>query len=311
MSIRAQCGACFAQFNVKDQFAGQTLRCKTCGEKFRIPAADDYDEYGDVAESRRESGNRRRRTSRTKRKRTRQPQFDPKPWIIGAGGLAAVAVVVGIVIAGWNAIRKPVDADGAAVQQPGIAAQAPGATASGPDAPFSVTALPVPKFPKLARPVQRFPTGETVYFVECNRVPQPRPGPGAEIPNAQIPTVGNPATRQPPNAAVPIPAGTPVVVFQILSYSGSSDQTGAARQALTRVPWARAETVFINTATNEIVVGTKRRSINTGIAKSFLQRAASKSDPQATWAKAESESRFCYVYRCAKSNNLNPNPCHP
>ncbi|WP_298862924.1 hypothetical protein [uncultured Gimesia sp.] len=41
MTISVQCDECFQSYKVRDDRAGQTLKCKSCGAKIRVPAADD------------------------------------------------------------------------------------------------------------------------------------------------------------------------------------------------------------------------------------------------------------------------------
>ncbi len=40
MTISVQCDECFQSYKVRDDRAGQMLKCKSCGAKIRVPAAD-------------------------------------------------------------------------------------------------------------------------------------------------------------------------------------------------------------------------------------------------------------------------------
>ncbi|MCA9020931.1 MAG: hypothetical protein KDA74_12360 [Planctomycetaceae bacterium] len=39
--IKFECESCFQEYNVRDERAGQTLKCKSCGSKMRVPDGDD------------------------------------------------------------------------------------------------------------------------------------------------------------------------------------------------------------------------------------------------------------------------------
>lgn len=41
MSIAVQCEECFQSYKVKEERAGQTLKCKSCGSKMRVPAVEE------------------------------------------------------------------------------------------------------------------------------------------------------------------------------------------------------------------------------------------------------------------------------
>jgi len=47
MSIAVQCEECFQSYKVKDERAGQTLKCKSCGSKIRVPAVEE--EFEDLS----------------------------------------------------------------------------------------------------------------------------------------------------------------------------------------------------------------------------------------------------------------------
>jgi dienelactone hydrolase len=68
----------------------------------------------------------------------------------------------------------------------------------------------------------------------------------------------------------------PVVVFQVLDYTGAEDKEAAARQALAGVPWADLSTLLIDEEAGEIVFGVKGGSVSTFAAKSALERAGFK-----------------------------------
>ncbi|QDT93006.1 hypothetical protein [Gimesia algae] len=47
MTISVQCEECFQSYKVKDERAGQTLKCKSCGSKIRVPAVEE--EFEDLS----------------------------------------------------------------------------------------------------------------------------------------------------------------------------------------------------------------------------------------------------------------------
>lgn len=179
MTIRAECESCYEQFNVRDDFAGRRVRCKACGEFFDVPDVEDYD------------ARPARRPQRSSRGRRGSRGAQPQPWVFIAGGAAIAVVLAAIMLAVSGGGDENTVALDTPVQQPGTVAttapDSPPVTANVPTPPasrddlFNVAAIPVPAFPELGTPVQRLSGGETVYFVECGRVPQPSPGPGTQM----------------------------------------------------------------------------------------------------------------------------------
>ena len=72
MSIAVQCEECFQSYKVKEERAGQTLKCKSCGSKMRVPAVEEELEdlsadYGEpIAQPRKKKAG----TSKPKKKKT-------------------------------------------------------------------------------------------------------------------------------------------------------------------------------------------------------------------------------------------------
>lgn len=50
MPLNVECPACGLQYKVKDGLAGRKIRCRECSATIVVPAADDADEWGDLAE---------------------------------------------------------------------------------------------------------------------------------------------------------------------------------------------------------------------------------------------------------------------
>lgn len=87
MTIPVTCGQCFASFQIKEQFAGKTIRCKSCGAPMPVVADAGFSDggYEPVASRPR------------KRSRKKQPSAAPKIVAIVLGSLCLVALIgVGI-----------------------------------------------------------------------------------------------------------------------------------------------------------------------------------------------------------------------
>ena len=119
-------------------------------------------------------------------------------------------------------------------------------------------------------------------------------GPGSSVPTTPLPTTPIPTSPRLPTPPVPRgpdpsrmfgrpPAGIggprtskAVVLFTVQGFTGEGDKTAAVRKAMTGLGWADANASFFDAKTNEIVVPVRVRAVNTGIAKSRLQRAGFK-----------------------------------
>ncbi len=67
--IKFECETCFQEYKVRDDRAGQVLKCKSCGEKMRVPKADD--DFGDeLYEERRRPTRKKKTTGSSKKKKT-------------------------------------------------------------------------------------------------------------------------------------------------------------------------------------------------------------------------------------------------
>jgi hypothetical protein len=66
-------------------------------------------------------------------------------------------------------------------------------------------------------------------------------------------------------------AGQPVVVFQLLNFTGSGDPSPTAARALDMIP--QVSSVFVDQPAGEIVVGVRGTSVNTAPMKQALERA--------------------------------------
>ncbi|WP_339727427.1 hypothetical protein [uncultured Gimesia sp.] len=60
--IKVECDSCFQEYKVRDERAGQTLKCKSCGHKMRVPSGDEDlldDVYHDFEDPARPARNRK------------------------------------------------------------------------------------------------------------------------------------------------------------------------------------------------------------------------------------------------------------
>ncbi len=86
MSIQFECESCFTQYNVGDDKAGRSFRCKQCGSAVRVPDDDDFAEPAELQAPRM----RRRGNSGQGR---RAPDSSPVKWIV-LGGVGIVLLFV-------------------------------------------------------------------------------------------------------------------------------------------------------------------------------------------------------------------------
>jgi len=74
MTISVQCDECFQSYKVRDDRAGQTLKCKSCDAKIRVPAADDEieDLYEDYEEPSASTRKKKKSAPAKKKKKTKK-----------------------------------------------------------------------------------------------------------------------------------------------------------------------------------------------------------------------------------------------
>jgi len=92
MTISVQCEECFQSYKVKDERAGQTLKCKSCGSKMRVPAVEE--EFEDLSADYGEpiAQPRKKQAGKAKKKKS-SPR---KSLNISAGGIVKKTFGVGI-----------------------------------------------------------------------------------------------------------------------------------------------------------------------------------------------------------------------
>ncbi|MCH8830088.1 MAG: hypothetical protein IID45_10980 [Planctomycetes bacterium] len=81
MSIPVSCDQCFQTFNVQDEYAGRTLRCKSCGAAMTVTRESESMDFGSA------------NTSRRKRPRKKRRSAAPKITVIVIGCLLGVGLL--------------------------------------------------------------------------------------------------------------------------------------------------------------------------------------------------------------------------
>ena len=114
MSIRAECNRCLEEYRVKDEFAGEVIRCKACGASFRVPHEDGFDEVVGRRPCRsRQSGRQGRR-----RGKTRRNVISEAAWLVGVAVFVAACAIGGGVPVAVNQMRGVPDVPGVAETEP-------------------------------------------------------------------------------------------------------------------------------------------------------------------------------------------------
>ena len=105
--------------------------------------------------------------------------------------------------------------------------------------------------------------------IASNSKPAPSNPPGFQPPPFRPPPF-RPPSFQP---RMPLRPSQRVIVFQILSYTGTGDAAETARNVLKRYPWCDANAVTVDLNAKQLTIGTRGNSINTGPLKPALQQA--------------------------------------
>jgi hypothetical protein len=96
MSIHVKCPKCATAYTLSDENAGKKALCKKCGEKFRMPAANDVPQALPASDSQGPDGPRRKK--RLKGQEAAPLHRRPAVWIAGA---AATLVILTVALALW------------------------------------------------------------------------------------------------------------------------------------------------------------------------------------------------------------------
>ncbi|MFH1301403.1 MAG: hypothetical protein ABIK07_10105, partial [Planctomycetota bacterium] len=88
--IKFECETCFQEYNVRDDRAGQVLKCKSCGHKMRVPEDDEDDllddVYDDFATPARPA--RKKMSSGSSKKKNSEKSNNPVGMIVGVAAFA-------------------------------------------------------------------------------------------------------------------------------------------------------------------------------------------------------------------------------
>ncbi|WP_417392877.1 hypothetical protein [Gimesia sp.] len=99
MTISVQCEECFQSYKVKDERAGQTLKCKSCGSKMRVPAVEEEFEdlsadYGEpIAQPRKKQAGKAKKKKSSPRK-----SLNISPGKVVKKAFGAFSMVIGVLI---------------------------------------------------------------------------------------------------------------------------------------------------------------------------------------------------------------------
>lgn len=107
MTISVQCDECFQSYKVRDERAGQMLKCKSCGCKIRVPAADEEieDLYEDYEEPSAPTRKKKKPVSAKKKKKTKKAiEITPRKVVKKIFGCLAILVGLVILFGAINAI---------------------------------------------------------------------------------------------------------------------------------------------------------------------------------------------------------------
>lgn len=85
MTISVQCEECFQSYKVKEERAGQTLKCKSCGSKIRVPAVEE--DFEDLSADYGEPITQPRKNKTVKAKPKKKKSSPRKSLNISAGGI--------------------------------------------------------------------------------------------------------------------------------------------------------------------------------------------------------------------------------
>ena len=101
MTISVQCDECFQSYKVRDDRAGQRLKCKSCGAKIRVPSADDeiedlYEDYEPPGAPTRKQ--KKSAPAKKKKKKKKSISISPGKIVKRTFGVLSLAIGVAMVV---------------------------------------------------------------------------------------------------------------------------------------------------------------------------------------------------------------------
>ena len=108
--IKFECETCFQEYKVRDDRAGQVLKCKSCGSKMRVPAGDDNledDLYEEEYEAPVRPAHKKKSTGSSKKKSSGKSN-NPITIISGVCALVIVALIIFMIAGSKTAEQEAV-----------------------------------------------------------------------------------------------------------------------------------------------------------------------------------------------------------
>lgn len=252
MPVSVRCSACGKSFRVKDELSGKTLRC-LCGVTLEAPPSAPGDDLAGPASS----GEIGSLAAMTDAPRFQAPTSMHSPFApaapaprasSGSGNSTAIVVAVSV-IGGVLVLGGVIWALGSAAS-----AVASRVTPRPTHRPAVPTRPPMPSFEPPASP----------DFTP----PRPSYTPASDSRPLRQPTFARKPVK-------PLSRNQRVLKFEMLGYRSSGDPTTAARTAAGRggARWVDVLTVHVDVDTDEVVMGLRGGSVDSGPIKEALERA--------------------------------------
>ena len=261
MTIRTQCPACDAVYNLKDELVGKAVRCKSCGETFTVRASRPPEEEYEVVQEDNEfeepvarpgRGSSRSRSaiqvgSKKKGRSADTNSWGVWPWMLGGCGVMAIVmlVVCGGLFSGARKLAR--EAQMAAEGTPEERRQREAAIAAAPQleipdpgppsSPYPVDRYPLPSFPEFKLDAGTAVPGSSVLVQSL--ILQPPPDKILQPAFQMQMRVYLPAGEHAPGTlplVLVAPAGTPMFIGNGLDDPTYHDET---------LPYAEAGAVVI------------------------------------------------------------------
>ena len=106
--IKFECETCFQEYKVRDERAGQVLKCKSCGHKMRVPAGEDdlLDDMYDDFEAPARSARKKKSSGSSKKKKAKPNSNAPIGIIVGVISFAVAFYLSSTFVSGLFGKKK-------------------------------------------------------------------------------------------------------------------------------------------------------------------------------------------------------------